>query len=262
MILNGGDVTVVVGNCLSDVLESGHLRHRLDQSERYFEIRLLSASHLDDVMFVQDQTFQALPDKSIYYPSARHIFQDSLSGRGLVIGCFVEDALIGFRSIWLPTDSEENLGIDIGIEKKEHLIKVAHLERACVLPEFTGNRLQMRMTNHAIELAKQHGHFRYLCSTVAPTNYASMQDKFSADMVIVSLLKKYEDYYRYIFFRDILNPYDLNKDLTHTLSINGGDIENQIELLNQSPRYIGYQQHRVDGITSVSYGLLARSLLG
>ncbi|MEY4482080.1 MAG: hypothetical protein RIQ84_1242 [Pseudomonadota bacterium] len=246
---------------LSNILESGYLRHRLDQSERYFEIRLLSASHLDDVMFVQDRTFQALQDKSIYYPSSRCTFEDSLSGKGLVIGCFVEDALIGFRSIWLPSDSEENLGIDIGIEKKEHLTKVAHLERACVSYEFTGNRLQIRMTNHAIELAKQHGHFRYLCSTVAPTNYASMQDKFSADMVIVSLLRKYENYYRYIFFRDILNPCEFNKDLIQSLTIDGGDIEYQIKLLHQSPRYIGYQQFRVQGDTRVSYGLLSRSLL-
>jgi len=251
-----------MGNYVSDALESGYLRHRLDQSEKCFEIKLLSAIHLDDVMLVQDKTFQSLQDKSIYYPSSRHVFEESLSGQGLVIGCFVEDSLIGFRSIWLPMDSEDNLGIDIGIDKKDHLRKVAHLERACVLPEFTGNRLQMRMTNHAIELAKQHGHFRYLCSTVAPTNYASMQDKFSADMYIVSLLKKYEDYYRYIFFRDILSPCILVKNLAHSLNIDGGDIESQIKLLHQSPQYVGYQQNRLDGATSVSYGLLTRSLLG
>lgn len=245
---------------ISNALETGYLKHRSDQSERYFEIRLLSATHLDDVMLVQDQTFQALQDKTIYYPSSRDVFADSLSGKGLVIGCFVEDTLVGFRSIWLPMDSEENLGIDIGI-KEANLKKVAHLERACVLPEFTGNRLQMRMTNHAIGLAKQHGYFRYLCSTVAPTNYPSMQDKFSADMAIVSLLKKYEDYYRYIFFRDIFSQPFLDQDLTHLMSVDGSDIATQLKLLDQSPRFIGYKQHRLNGITRVSYGLLSKELL-
>jgi hypothetical protein len=256
------NVDFAIGNSLSNTLESGYLRDRSCQSERYFEIRLLSTSYLDDVMSVQNETFRALEDKSIYYPSCRGTFEDSLSGNGLVIGCFVEDALIGFRSIWLPGESEDNLGLDIGIDKKEHLMKVAHLERACVLPNFTGNRLQMRMTNHAIELAKRYGHFRYLCSTVAPTNYASMQDKFSADMVIVSLLKKYEDYYRYIFFRDVLNPCQINNKLTHTLNIDGNNIESQIELLHHSPQYVGYQQSRNEGVTLVSYCLLSKNLLG
>ncbi|WP_114636592.1 hypothetical protein [Polynucleobacter necessarius] len=90
----------------------------------------------------------------------------------------------------------------------------------------------MRITKHAIKLAKQNSSFRYLFSTVAPTNYASMQDKFSADMLILKLVKKYEDYHRYIFFQDIINPILLDvKNHSSLVFTEGHDIESQLNLL-------------------------------
>ncbi len=234
-------------------LEYGQLTRRSDQKIMAYQIRRISMPELDNVMEIQEQTFQALENPALYYPSPRHVFEESLSDNGLVIGCYVANTLIGFRSIWYPGIRSENLGKEIGINSVEQLNQVAHLERACVLPDYRGNKLQICMTNNAVKLAREKRFFRYLFSTVAPLNYASMQDKFASNMVIVRLLKKYEDYYRYIFYQDIIKPIKPLMEISEITSIRGDDVASQLIHLNTNEKMIGFRQFRENDLTYISF---------
>ena len=45
--------------------------------------------------------------------------------------------------------------------------------------------------------------FRYICTTVAPFNIASLKDKFAHGLQIVSLKMKYGNMLRYILLKDL-----------------------------------------------------------
>lgn len=238
----------------SQALEECTLISRVDGSAHQSSIYVLDTHDIDAVMKVQDETVRHIQDTSLYYPDTREVFEASLANDGLIIGCFVDSRLVGFRSIWFPRSRPENLGLDIGMQDLHELSQVAHLERACVIPEFTGNRLQMQMTRHAIALAKRTSSFRYLFSTVAPMNYASMQDKFSVDMLIVKLVKKYEDYYRYIFFQDLMKPISIDSQNPSSIEFADGDnIEDQLSLLHENDAMVGCLQQRNNDVMQVGY---------
>ena len=237
-----------------EVLETGVLTKKIDGTLHEFQIVVLTPDDLEEVLRVEKETLYSLEKVSQYHPGSRQIFQDSLEGKGLIVGCLVENQLIGFRSIWYPRDHQDNLGLEIGLQANQ-LSEVAHLERSCVLPEFRGNNLQIRMTRHAINLAKKNKYFRYIFSTVAPENYASMQDKFLADMVIVKLKKKYEGFYRYIFFQDIVEPISSQVNPSELNYVDGDDIDRQSEILSQNENcYVGFLLKSDNGVNKVGFG--------
>jgi len=242
------------------ILEGFEITSKSDGKSHHCSINLLNISDIDAVLHVQNETVRYIKDSSIYYPDSREVFEASLNNDGLIVGCIVNDQLVAFRSIWFPRSRPENLGLDIGMQDPNQLSQVAHLERACVIPEFTGNRLQMRMTRHAINLAKQNNSFRYLFSTVAPMNYASMQDKFSAGMLILKLVKKYEDYYRYIFFQDVIKPIAANLNSSSMIFVDGEDIDSQVALLEQNDFMVGCLQQRNSDAMQVGYAKIERAL--
>ena len=242
------------------VLEGFEVISRVDGKPYHCSINVLNTGDIDAVLNVQDETVRYMKDPSLYYPDTREVFEASLSKDGLIIGCLVNNRLVAFRSIWFPRSRPENLGLDIGMQDPAQLSQVAHLERACVIPEFTGNRLQMRMTRHAIHLARHNSSFRYLFSTVAPMNYASMQDKFSADMLILKLVKKYEDYYRYIFFQDVIKPITVNPNPAAIILADGEDVESQVTLLEQNKLMVGCMQQRNGDAVQVGYANIEHAL--
>ena len=204
---------------------------------------------------LQDTVLKSISDPALYHPGSREVFQDTLQGSGLVVGCWVDQVLVGFRSIWYPMSHKENLGLGIGLTSPEQLQQVAHLERACVIPDYRKNNLQNIMTSHAIRLAKQNNYFRYLMSTVSPTNYASIKDKFDTGMIIVKLEKKYKGYYRYIFFQDLLDttPVDSAKGL---IFIDGHNIQLQLEIFQNYPNAVGCMLKTDGNLTQIGFSNL------
>ena len=233
------------------ILEEGKLIRHPDGSRHDYSLAVLGPEYLEKVLQVQADVVGTLEDYSLYYPSPEQIFRESLSGLGLIIGCFVEGRLVAFRSIWYPRDHPENLGRDIGMQDREELNQVAHLERSCVLPEFRGNRLQIHMTHYALDLATRNKSFRYFFSTVAPMNYASMKDKFEASMVIVQLKKKYEDFYRYTFYQDLINP--VQSASPELIFASGDDIDDQIRIMESEKGIVGCLMRTENEVTEVGY---------
>jgi ribosomal protein S18 acetylase RimI-like enzyme len=243
-------------------LETGNLICQSSRLTKPYRINILGPEHLGDIIDVQQQVLGSLEKPSSYYPGAHQIFEESLSGRGLIVGCYVEDSLIGFRSIWYPQNHSANLGIDLGLNSAKNLEEVAQLERTCVLPDFRGNRLQITMMQYMIDHAKRNKIFRYLLATVAPTNYASMQDKFVHNMVIFDLKKKYAGHYRYIFFQDLFEPIDAATDsVSPIIFIDAEDIESQCKILHNNGAYVGYMQKKnEENVMQVGYAQVNRSL--
>lgn len=222
------------------------------------EIRLLDVKDIDKITKLEKTVIDSLPDKSSYFPEPSGVFEDSLKGNGVVLGCFVGFELIAFRSIWFPKDSPYNLGLDIGLVNRKDLESVAHLERTCVHPRFRGNRLQITMTDLAVQLAVDRNYTIFLC-TIAPGNYASMTDKFHAGMVICRLLKKYGGLDRYLFYKNIERPfsdYDLSNGLK--TSINSLDIQRQYQTLAQSDTY-GFSLTKSDAAIDLNFVTISRT---
>jgi hypothetical protein len=233
------------------ILEKGSLVRHSDGVTQDYSLVELGPEHLEKVLQVQADVVGTMDDYSLYYPSPEQIFGESLRGQGLIIGCLVEGELVAFRSIWYPRDHPENLGLDIGMRDKDQLDQVAHLERSCVLAEYRGNRLQIHMTHYALDLATRNKSFRYFFSTVAPMNYASMKDKFEASMAIVQLKKKYEGFYRYTFYQDLLNP--VHAASPEPVFVNGNDIDSQVRLLDSEKGIIGCAMQKNGEIMQVGY---------
>jgi hypothetical protein len=230
------------------------------------ELRLLNIRDIDQITKLEQTVIDSLPDKSSYFPEPSGVFEDSLNGNGIVLGCFIGLELIAFRSIWFPKDSPYNLGLDINLVSRKDLQSVAHLERTCVHPRFRGNRLQIKMTGLAIQLAVDKNYTIFLC-TIAPGNYASMTDKFDAGMVICRLLKKYGGLDRYLFYKNMERPIS-DQDLTNGLrtSIDSLDIQRQYQILAQ-PGTHGVSLTRRDAavdvnFVTVSYTNREKNLLG
>lgn len=247
--------------CSSSILEVGKIIRQSDGLQKDFHMTVLGRDDLQHVLQVQQKVLNDLEDFSLYYPSSEQIFEDSLGGSGIIIGAWVDDQLIAFRSIWYPRSHPENLGLEIGMQHADHLDQVAHLERSCVIPEYRGNRLQSLMTRYAIDIANQNNSFRYLFSTVAPMNYPSMKDKLGVNMVIVQLKKKYEDYYRYIFYQDILNPIisPVQSDDSH-IFVDVEDIASQMQLLETNDDVHGYILQKNNEMMQIGYAKTNRPL--
>ncbi|MCK6684034.1 MAG: hypothetical protein L6R30_16655 [Thermoanaerobaculia bacterium] len=235
---------------IATVLETGLLRNQEDGREYPFEIAELTPDNLDAVWGVQEVVVDTLEDPALYYPDPKELLLQCLGNRGVTIGTFVGQKLVGFRSIFFPGDRSDNLGLDLGMTDPALLHKVAHLERAAVIPAYRGNRLQIRMTSHAIRRASASGRWRYLFSTVAPGNFASMKDKFAVGMVIVKLLLKYADYWRYVFYQDIKAPITVD-EATKTCS-GSKEIARQREILGRIG-LVGYAQEREGESVVVCY---------
>lgn len=221
------------------LLETGTLtEHREGRppTERPFEIRRLGPEHLDEVCEKQRHIVETLTDPEFYHPNPRALIGMSLGEHGRGIGTFVDGALVGFRLILFPGTRADNLGRDIGLPT-HCLDRVAHLERTGIAPAYRGNRLQIRMTAHAVRLTVANHRWRHLFSTVAPANFASMQDKFRIGMQIVRTLRKYGDCWRHLFYLDLSEPVGI--DTETTVAVTAGDLATQRSLVEEQG-YIGF----------------------
>ncbi|MBD8038227.1 GNAT family N-acetyltransferase [Solibacillus sp. A46] len=167
-----------------------------------FTVNLLNESHIPQLMNLQQEVVDALPDKAILQPLDEGELGFILKGNGLMIGVFVKEKLIAFRALLEPVIDEEHLGYDIGLQTEDELKKVLYQEISNVHPQYRGYGLQRTMANiimQQVNLAK----YNVVCATVMPGNIASMKDKFSQNMHIAALKLKYGGKLRYVFMKKL-----------------------------------------------------------
>jgi len=198
------------------------------KSGKEIEVERLTKDHVEEVLELQQTVIDELTTKSVLEPLSKDEFLFMLNGKGLMIGAFFNKRLIAFRAMLEPEIDEEHLGKDAGLPESE-LPLVLYSEITNVHPEFRGNNLQVilgEILMNEVDINR----FRYICTTVAPFNIASIKDKFAHGLKIVSLKIKYGDLLRYILMKDLLSPIEEDSSL-ESRSILMANTEEQQQLL-------------------------------
>jgi len=198
------------------------------KSGKEIEVERLTKDHVEEVLELQQTVIDELTTKSVLEPLSKDEFLFMLNGKGLMIGAFYNEKLIAFRAMLEPEIDEEHLGKDAGLPESE-LPLVLYSEITNVHPEFRGNNLQVilgEILMNEVDINR----FRYICTTVAPFNIASIKDKFAHGLKIVSLKIKYGDLLRYILMKDLLSPIEEDSSL-ESRSILMANTEEQQQLL-------------------------------
>ncbi len=220
------------------LLHEGTITNQVLHKKLPFYMKRLYLEDLPVIEQVQAKVIDSIFEKNSLQALTTEEFLFILNERGLLVGAFVEDELIGFRALLIPEIDDEHLGWDIGLSP-EDLRKVIYQEISVVLPEYRGNRLQQKLAEVIMkELPNLEEEFRYICCTVAPMNIPSLKDKFTQSMHIASLKEKYVGLKRYILVKDIEKP---NVHYTKHITVKLDDLEKQRQLLNDGYVGIGFQ---------------------
>lgn len=169
--------------------------------ETPFYMRSLRVNELEDVLNIQREVIEALENKNTLSMLSKEEFLYILSGSGSLIGVFVAEQLIAFRATLVPEIDDEHLGYDIGLETSA-LSTVLYQEISCVSLRYRGHGLQRLMADVLMEQLQTRD-FTYVCATVAPFNIPSLKDKFSQQMEVAALKKKYGGKLRYVFVKHL-----------------------------------------------------------
>ncbi|MGO4889702.1 GNAT family N-acetyltransferase [Anaerobacillus sp. MEB173] len=233
-----------------DILYKGTLVCQTNHKYENFQVSKLNHSHITQVMQVQSNVLEHVQVKESLQPLTGEEFDYIFNGGGLIIGVFVERHLIAFRALLFPGNHIENLGRDLGLTKEEQM-KVVHQEISCVLPEYRGNGLQKQLASLIMKEFNQLQHdYRYLCCTVFPTNFPSLIDKFTQEMLIAKITEKYSGRMRYVLFKDLERKRKLDENTIIAIPIN--DYERQKKLLKLG--FYGFGLKEENGETVVLFG--------
>lgn len=197
-------------------------------------IEQLTLKQLAELEALQQQVYEALPDKNTLQPLSTDEFTNILGGNGLLIGVYAREQLIAFRALLDPQDDPEHLGVDCGVAR-ENLSRVFYQEISNVSPDWRGYGLQKLMAQ-VIMAAADMARYDYVCATVKPYNIPSLKDKFSQGLIVKGLKLKYGGKLRYIFFKDLKNAAPVYHE-EQQVSMN--DTAAQQTLLQQG--YVGVQ---------------------
>lgn len=215
------------------------LRNRGSSSEKEieYEMDFLNEDRLCELMELQDIAVKALPEPELFWPNPIDFFREIFKVERSVIGVSTEDGLIAYSLIYFPGDCSaqkecDNLGRDIELSE-EDLRKVAHLQVTVVHPAYRGNSLQRRMARQHLKVLKEMGYEHILC-TISPKNPASLRNLLQCGFVIKGLKRKFNGWWRYIMYKNVLSPVSLGSD---EVRIDSSDIEGQIDLIGRG--YIG-----------------------
>ena len=159
-------------------------KHLLKNGNEITIVRL-TVDQLDEILTLQRKVIESLSTGSFLQPLTEEEFTYILNGKGLMIGAYYKEQLIAFRAMLEPELDEEHLGKDAGLPRDEWPL-VLYSEISNVDPDFQGNGLQVLLGKVLMKEVDQE-RFRYICTTVAPFNIASLKDKFAHGMQIVAL---------------------------------------------------------------------------
>lgn len=228
---------------MRDLITTGKLR-----DGQTFRVEKLTSDDLSSIITLQEKLKLTTNGQKFLEPLSYAEFSGILSGKGYMIGVFIDKKIVAFRAMAEPPIDEEHLGIDAGLPKEE-LPNVIYSEISNVDPDYQGNGLQKYMGKIVMKEV-DNTRFRYVCATVAPFNIASLKDKFSLGMEIVALKEKYGRKLRYIFLKDLMHSKD-ERACTEKLRILMGEMEQQQKILQSG--FIGTSIEKTEGNWHVQY---------
>ncbi|MBB4824432.1 hypothetical protein HNO89_001654 [Sporosarcina luteola] len=209
------------------------------RNQQVVEIRHLGLGQLAEILTLQQKVLSSLATKDSLQPLTEEEFTYILTGKGIMLGVYLHDELIAFRAMMEPEEmDEEHLGWDVGLAKEE-LSSVLYSEITNVDPDHRGNSLQ-RILGRILLSEIDQEKYRYICTTVAPFNIASLKDKFDLGMHIVALKEKYGTKLRYVLMKDLGS---ILKYSAASVFIKMENIERQQEMLQKGWVGVGMELH-------------------
>ena len=167
------------------------------------EIKALDLTYMDAIMKLQHNIYDGLENKSFYACSDKEEFENTLKGKGKIIGCVsLKDNELIAMGVYIEYGYEDhNYGYDINIHGEE-LLKVGQLESTVVSENYRGNRLQKLMCEMLEEVGGNAG-MKYICATVAPDNKYSVNTFTNLGYKILADKLKYGGLRRYVLMKEL-----------------------------------------------------------
>lgn len=230
-------------------LASGKLINNASGKKEEYSIIRLDKGWLDRLLELQTVVMKHMDKRELFAGLTRDELLEVLETKGLTVGALIEERLIGFYSVLFPGLSDYNLGNDINLGEEE-LDRVVHLEGAGIDPLYRGNSLQKTMARICLYEALKSKKARYVCATVSPYNYPSIDHIFAMQLCISNIKPKYNGMIRYICYKDLQKGVLIDK--TSIIDVAGDDIENQKRLLETG--YLGFEQLRCNEKNLIRFG--------
>ena len=163
--------------------------------------RPLAIDAIPALLEVQEETFaHAAGQKDFLRRNTEETFSLCFGEGSLVLGAFYRDEMIAFGILHAAGDTKENLALDLEFVKD--VTENANVKLIIVRPASRGNGLQRAFIERMIDYARERG-FRYLSSTVSPTNPWSKNNLEACGFSPVKILKKYGGMERILLAREI-----------------------------------------------------------
>lgn len=165
---------------------------------KQFTLRDLTFENLSEILDLQRQCTDALPDPDIYYPLSRNELLESLH-LDIVPGIFAPDGrLVAVAAIVIGRVGDRNLAESSDDEKKTSFT----FDAVFVAPDWRGYGLQRILIDRAAEKAREAG-AKQILATVSPDNRHSLANFTSAGYEITATVSKYGGLTRNILRYDL-----------------------------------------------------------
>ena len=121
-------------------------------------------------------------------------------------------------------------------------------------PEYRGNALQTKMSALLIKRVLPSREYRHLFATVMPANLPSLISQFKQKMKIIALKQKYNNSWRYIFYRDlwVKEHFEEEETKNEAIFVSSLDLPRQLALLRKGYQGLGYR--KTDAGVEILYG--------
>jgi ribosomal protein S18 acetylase RimI-like enzyme len=231
---------------MNSLIEKGKIRphegffspNDSDRKRVSYKMCFLGIDDLQDILNLQNLIARNLPLAEVFRLHEEDYFRDLFILERSVVGVVTEQGLIAYSIIRIPGNGEDNLGRDIGFSQSE-LRKVAHLQAVVVHPFFRGNGLQQKMAKAHLQVIEDLG-LLHVCCTVSPKNPVSLENIFSSGFVIKGLRPKFQEWWRYIMYKNILDKLNLDKSkASKEVSIIDSDLKGQADILKMG--FVGFK---------------------
>lgn len=170
------------------------------------DYRNITPDELEDVLELQDFVYDNLDDKEVLETIGRDEFNEMIE-QGFIIGIFKEDELKAVRAMYIPPlDDPEHLAEDGGVKDRTQVI---YSEITFIHPEERGQGLQTRLGHELLNKVREDGRFKYVFTTVMPTNPPSLKDKLRLGFKIINTRHMYGGKLRHVLQLNLEDPLEV-----------------------------------------------------
>ncbi|TYQ18177.1 UNVERIFIED_CONTAM: hypothetical protein Cloal_0595 [Acetivibrio alkalicellulosi] len=228
----------------TDVIERGTIT-LINGIEKPYVIRLLNTDDLTDIMILQDSILKNLGLSELAVALTNDELSFILDGNGDSLGTFISGELRACCSLLWNVPDNINMAKELGFDAYS-LSQVEQFEMALVHSDLRGHKMQQKLATILIERSKITHQKRYLFTTVSPHNFPSIQTITSLGLNIVKLTKMYNNWNRYIAYKDF--SYEQLLDKSQVVEVLNTDYTKQKHLLENGYRGFSLKKDKNNNI--------------